>query len=511
MDSRLETLLDVIPPARRALAIPIIALSTVVSRDGESVYASADTLFKGAVFGRDSLEVADDLIDIRPKLVGNILGRMVQLQGYKHDDKSEEEPGKIIHEYRNVIVDGKPIDEASHRIFRRLSEQWGGDEHEMAYYGSVDSTPHFLRTLERYRRRYGDDILERRIIRRDGEIVSVREAAQAATSWIMSKLVESESGFVEYKRINPHGIQNQVWKDSNEFYVHEDKKPANSDMPISSIEVQGLTYDALLAAARIFPKDAKAYHLAAEELRVKVIDTLWQEDRQYFALGTDYDEKGNLRVITTPTANPASLLDTKFFDTLPPEAHKKYVRGIVRNIMSKDFLTDAGIRSRSLKSADLVDFWDYHGSHVSWPKETYDIAKGLSRQGMPKLGRQLENRLLNIVLKSSQYPEFVYVDDWGRVLTGAPTTRTHGEVIFVEGTNTPERLQAWTVSAVFAIVNRRMQAKVSRAKPRRQEPWQRDLEKEVISKIPYVNRYINPLKLLMKYPTYTYALKNIKE
>ncbi|MDB5171058.1 MAG: glycogen debranching enzyme, partial [Candidatus Saccharibacteria bacterium] len=421
-----------IPQPKDAQVIPALALRSVTSKSGAGVYASSDTLFKGAVFGRDSLEVAEDLLLIKPRLVRNILLTLGRLQGQEYNTENEEEPGKIIHEYRSTVVDGKPIDDISLSIFRNLSQKWGGDDRTMAYYGSVDATPHFLRTLGMYTNAYGESFLDRKIHQKGDGNVSLREVAQRSSKWLLQKIAVSESGLVEYKRQNPHGIENQVWKDSKEFYVHEDKQRANHDAPIASIEVQGLAYDGLMAAAtRFFPDTADTYRNAAHVLRDQTIEHLWQNDRNAFALGLDYDPDGQIRIIRTATANPAALLDTGFFDDLPPKMRQKYVTAIAQDITSGNFLTDAGIRSRSLSEAHLVDHWDYHGSYVSWPKETYDIAKGMRRQGFPKLARQLENRLLNVWLRNRSYPEFVYVDELGRVLAGPPSTHSHGELTIV--------------------------------------------------------------------------------
>jgi hypothetical protein len=60
---------------------PVLALRTVTSKNGLGVYASSDRLFRGAVFGRDSLEVAEDLMYLRPKLVERILLTLGSLQG----------------------------------------------------------------------------------------------------------------------------------------------------------------------------------------------------------------------------------------------------------------------------------------------------------------------------------------------------------------------------------------------------------------------------------------------
>lgn len=504
--NQINRLVGQIPSINKALPLPSLALSTVVSRDGRSVYASSDTLFKGAVFGRDSLEVADDLLSVKPGLAHNILLTMGRLQGLENNGTNEEQPGKIVHEYRQTELDGKPIDSTSMQIFQELARKWGGTDSELAYYGSVDATPHFMRTLGAYCLRHGTAILSESVIQRDGNKVDMLHVAAGATTWLLGQLANAKSGLLEYKKLNPHGISNQVWKDSEEFYVHEDGQQANHNRPIASIEVQGLAYDALITAAQLWPDQSTDYTSRAHTLRDQTIKYLWQPDRRYFALGLDYDSENKLRTITTPTANPAALLDTGFFDDLPTEDRRHYVSALVERITSKDFLTNGGVRSRSLDMAHLVPFWDYHGSYVSWPKETYDIAKGMRRQGFDSLSRQLENRLLNIVLKTREYPEFVYVDGWGRLLTGKPSTHAHGNIVFVQGTNVPERLQAWTVSALMAIVSGRGRAGSNGKKTAAVMPWQHDLQNRIMSHIPHVDVHINPLKLWLQYPTHKYHL-----
>jgi len=501
-------LFDVLPPARRVWAIPDLALASVTSKDRMAVYASSDSLYRGAIFGRDSLEVAEDLLTVKPKLVHNILLTLGRLQGTKENGANEEEPGKIIHEYRNTNIDGEQIRGKQLEIFEQLSAKWGGNNQELAYYGSIDATPQFLRTLGMYCLQHGDAILDETVLQRNGETKTMREVAHAAVSWLTGKLAVSKSGLVEYRRINPRGISNQVWKDSEEFYVHENGQLANHDSPIASIEVQGLAYDGLLAAATFFPAKATFYTQAAEKLRDRTLELLWQEDRRYFALGIDFDNDDKLRVIETKTANPASLLDTAFFDGLQPGESERYISAIIRTMMSPDFLTNAGIRSRALSAGHLFKEWDYHGSFVTWPKETYDIAKGFRRQGFPLLARQLENRLLNLVIKNHEYPEFVYVDDWGQVLGGAPVIRKHGNARSVPGINKPERIQAWTVSAIMAIVNRRLKEKFSRTRKGSAQTWQTEYEKYILQRIPLVDRYLNPLTLRGRYPTFKYRLDN---
>jgi glycogen debranching enzyme len=501
-----QTLTTHLPKLPPRITLPSLALLSVTSRSGMGVYASSDTLYKGAVFGRDSLEVAEDLMELKPRLVRNILLTLASLQGTRTDKIKEEEPGKIIHEYRTVEVDGKAISGMSLRIFKELSNKWGGSDQEMAYYGSVDATPHFLRVLGQYCEENTKAILDEEVTLNNGNSETVRNIAFNAVEWIIEKLAESKSGLLEYHKQNPHGISNQVWKDSEEFYVHSDGQPVNHNLPIASIEVQALVYDGLIAASKIL--DKTIYVQQAEKVRDLTIKKLWLLKEKYFALGLDYTENNEERVIKTLTANQGALLDSGFFDNLDPNISRIYITAIVRTIMSQDFLTDAGIRSRALKEAALVNHWDYHGSFVTWSKESYDIAKGLRRHGFPLLSKQIENRILNVCLRYKAYPEFVYVDSMGRVLASPPSSRTHGDFMMVEATNTPERIQAWTVSAVMSIVSRRLKAKLSLKPKTKNEQWQSHMDKQMYSLIPHVDRFINPITLRARYPSYFYKLRN---
>ncbi len=483
---------------------PAQALNSVTSKSGLGVYASSDRLFKGAVFGRDSLEVADDLMYYKPKLVRRILLTIASLQGEKSNSINEEEPGKIIHEYRTPIVDGKPLNATSRDIYERLSAIWGGSDDSLAYYGSVDATPHFIKTLANYCQIYGLEILTERVKLRSGRRESLVIIMEDAISWLTKHLDKSKSGLVEYKRLNPRGIENQVWKDSNEFYIHKNGQLANHSQPIASVEVQSTAYDALTLAGEILPSHKQRLSRYADRLARLVIDRLWLPDKDYFALGIDFTSKGQPRVIQTITANPASMLDSMIFDKLPSREKQRYVSALVREIMGTSFLTDAGIRSRALSEAELIGFWDYHGSFVTWPKETYDVAKGLRRQHLPALATELENRLLNITRAARAYPEFFYVDERGRVL-GMPTkNRYHGDVIAVDSSNKPEKIQAWTVSAVASILYYRQDKMTDDD----QAEWQADLEKEVLQHIPHVPLLRGRTALGARYPSYPYEVRN---
>src|SRR5215471_11650203 len=80
------------------------------------------------VFGRDSLTVALVVADLFPRLLETTVLYLAGIQGREFEALREEEPGRIVHETRDVETDGI----------------WG-----FPYYGAVDSTPLFIRAAVR--------------------------------------------------------------------------------------------------------------------------------------------------------------------------------------------------------------------------------------------------------------------------------------------------------------------------------------------------------------------------
>src|SRR5262245_29535845 len=83
------------------------ALDGLLSAQGWA-YASAaavDVLDPGrfhALFGRDSLICALQVLPVRPDLARATLRALAAVQGVIDDAETDEEPGKILHEFRPV-------------------------------------------------------------------------------------------------------------------------------------------------------------------------------------------------------------------------------------------------------------------------------------------------------------------------------------------------------------------------------------------------------------------------
>lgn len=473
----------------------LLALERVLSPTGFP-YASGFHLFKDAHFGRDSLEVAEDLLEVRPDIALTVIHRLADLQGIATDRLTEEEPGKIHHEYRALTLDGKPVDAESRAIFRSLAQHWRLADSpealdaltEQIYYGTVDATPLYVRLVARYCAVRGKAILDAECNPRNGgKPITIRESVRRAVEWIVGAIEGSDLGLLEFRRMNPKGHRFQAWKDGTTSYLHTDGTFANYNGPIASIEVQGLAYDALMAAPALLDDDVpvegdRLQHLG-DGLREAVLKHFWMPDEQYFAMALDREpDTGAVRQIRTITSNPAALLDSGIFDRMPGSERERVVGAIVRRIYGDEFLTPVGVRCTSLRHQDMLDYAAYQSSHTVWHKETYDIAKGLRDQGFPNLAGDLETRLLNAINLTAAATEFLYVLPDGCAdldpFDGQPGTDS--EEIF--GTNIPENDQAWSISAALAIKWRRGHGKDEGWS----SGWQRAIEDEKRRTIPPV-------------------------
>ena len=439
------------------------ALASITSPSGFP-YASNGPLFRDGQFGRDSLETAEDLLELRPEIARAVILRLAELQGDRYDPRTGEEPGKIHHEYRALSMGRTPVAEESVAIFRSLAHEWHlaeTDEEllaldELANYCTVDATPLYVRLVDRYCARFGPDILDQTYVPHrtafEGTRGTIRGAVCAAIGWITHLLESSDLGLLEWDRQAPWAHRFQAWKDGATSYLHADGTLANFNGPMASIEVQGLTYDALQAALTLPLGDGApgSHHIAALAARLQrqTLELFWMPDEQYFAMALDRDpHTGDVRPLRVVTSNPGALLDSSIFDSLAADERERYVRPVVTRVFSDELLTSVGIRCTCRSGKDLLAYPAYQSSYTVWHKETIDVAKGLRRQGFPHLADELERRLINVVNLAGPR-EFIYVLPDGRFgpIPGASGKQT----VRIRSTNIPENEQAWTVAGTVA-------------------------------------------------------------
>src|SRR3954447_25357030 len=120
-------------------AADVPELGRVLSDEGWP-YASAPSVEPGdpgrfhALFGRDSLITSLQLLLVRPDIARATLRALAALQGRRDDPGTQEEPGKIGHEFRAAPPPSF------------LDRGWP-DRGEFRYYGTADATSWFCVVL----------------------------------------------------------------------------------------------------------------------------------------------------------------------------------------------------------------------------------------------------------------------------------------------------------------------------------------------------------------------------
>ena len=301
-------------------------------------YVAAGAPWFMTLFGRDSQLTAWMTLPLDGDLAMGTLRELADVQGRVVDPATEEEPGRILHEFRR----GPAVHQAL-----------GGNR----YYGTVDATPLFVMLLAEAER-WGAD--------RDA-VAALLPAADAAMRWMDDYGDRDGDGFVEYHRSSDHGLVNQGWKDSGDGI--NDAGGNLARLPIALCEVQGYAYGARLARAYLAdrfgdPNAAAYWRERAAELRTAFADAFWVPQRGYFAVALD----GAKRSVDALTSNVGHLLWTGIVDD---EKAARTIHALAGAAM------DSGFGLRTLAS-DMGAYnpMSYHNGSV-WPHDTAICIAGL--------------------------------------------------------------------------------------------------------------------------------------
>ena len=307
----------------------------------EGLYPYGGIPWYVAPFGRDALITSLEFLPWFPEVARGTLGFLAAYQGTKVDEFTEEEPGRIFHEYRHGEM---------------------ANCHEVPfipYYGTIDATPLFLITLEQYVR-WTNDITF---------LTRHWPNAEAAAHWMRDYGDVDGDGFLEYAKMSDRGLVNQGWKDSWDSVMHADGNLAPP--PIALCEVQGYAYAAYLAMAYLAGRlgkhdEAREWERHAETLRAKFLRQFWWEDEHLFYLALD----GEKRPCKVVSSNAGQCLWTGI---VPDEL----ADGMVSRLMSRDMYTEWGIRTLSSHAARYNPM-SYHNGSV-WPHDTALAGAGFAR------------------------------------------------------------------------------------------------------------------------------------
>ncbi len=321
------------------------------------------------LFGRDSLISAWQMLKADPSIARATLRTLAKHQGKTVNPKAEEEPGKILHEFR---FDPKSQAELPH---------W-----DFPYYGSVDSTPLFIIIAGEYFQKTSDETF----------LLQIWDNILAAFRWIRDHGDKDGDGYVEYKRQNPYGLFHQGWKDG--FKNHLKIKP-----PVAIVEAQGYTYAAyqnLIFLERELGKNyvAKEALARSEVLKQNFNEDFWMKEESFFALGLN----GEKRRRETVTSNPGHLLFTGIVD-------QDKIEAVVSRLFESDLWTPYGIRNHSVKDSDF-DPYSYHTGSV-WPHDNWIIYKGLQNLGFNLHADRIKKALLRAFREIGKIPELYAVEN----------------------------------------------------------------------------------------------------
>jgi glycogen debranching enzyme len=318
-------------------------LRMMTSRTKDGMYPYAGVPWFNAVFGRDGIITAREMLWVDPSLARGVLRTLAATQSKEWSDARDAEPGKIVHEMRRGEM-------------ATLGEVPYG-----CYYGTADATPLFVMLARDY---WGAT----------GDIETIRKLWPSildALAWIDEHGDADGDGFVEYERRAGRGPLHQGWKDSADSVFHANGEAAEG--AIALCEVQAYAYAARKAVselASLLGEAERSQHerVAAERFRERFLDRFWCADLGTFALALD----GEKRLCRVKTSNAGHCL-------FAGVATEQQAAAVSANLMAADSFSGWGIRTVSAQERRYNPM-SYHNGSV-WPHDTAIAAAGMARYG----------------------------------------------------------------------------------------------------------------------------------
>ena len=347
-----------------------------------------------ALFGRDSLICSLQVLPERPEVARATLRALARTQGRSKHPGTLEEPGKIGHEFR----DEPPS---------QFVESGWPPEGPFAYYGTSDATSWFLVLLAAL----GDRALASEL----------EESWRAAGEWLAGAL-ERGGGFVRCAAGSWGALSQQGWRDAIDPVSAQDHggilrvdgtAPAS---PLADVDSQAAAHAGLRALARL-SGEGRWERLAAE-LRER-LGALGCEAMAVEPDGT---------IVPGAGSQLGWLLWADALDGAARDA-------AVDRLCSPDVLCAHGLRTLSSDSPVFAP-GHYHRGSV-WPFDSWIGWGGLRAAGRVEEAERVRAGVLSALEQLGRAPELYAVSEDGAV-SGVPLSN---------------RVQAWTVGAIWALRN----------------------------------------------------------
>ncbi len=353
----------------RVLARGMHDLIMMCTPTAEGLYPYGGIPWYACPFGRDALITSLEFLPWFPEVARGTLAFLMAHQGRKEDRFTEEQPGRILHEYRSGEM-------ANCREIPFIP-----------YYGSIDATPLFLMLFDAYIR-WTNDI----------EFLKAHWAnAQAAAQWMQTYGDRDGDTFLEYAKTSETGLVNQGWKDSWDSVSYRDGHLG--EPPIALCEVQGYAYAAYRAmsylAGRLgLHEDQEHWNQIAQTLQLNFLRAFWWEGEFTFYLALD----GQKRPCDVVASNAGHCL----WSGIVPE---EWGQSVVERLLAGDMYTEWGIRTLSERE-QRYNPMSYHNGSV-WPHDTAIVGAGLARLGRKQKTGELLGHLYGVSLyyEGARLPE----------------------------------------------------------------------------------------------------------
>jgi glycogen debranching enzyme len=381
--------------------VPVPGLDDLLGPEGFP-HASSTSVEPGdpgryhALFGRDALITALQVLPERPDVARATLHALAARQGTKDDPVTDEEPGKVPHEVWAERPDHLPA-------------EWPNP-----YYGTADATSLFLHVASLT----GDPTTAGAAAAGAGASDDGARGWEQAGAWLLGAL-ERGGGLVRYgPRRAPSGLAQQGWRDVTE---EETARTAGSGIvrpdgtfpaaPVADADVQAAAVAGLRALHRLSGEDAHAEALDA--LVARVTDAFG--DGETIALEAD----------GTKVPGAGSHLGWLLWAGIRTDA-------IVDRLTRPDVLTAHGLRTLSDAHPQFRPD-AYHRGSV-WPFDSWLGWGGLRAAGAGAEAERVRTGVLAALDALGRFPELYAVHaDGPRAIPAS------------------NRVQAWTVGARFAL------------------------------------------------------------
>ena len=375
----------------------------MTSRTEEGIYPYAGVPWFNAIFGRDGIITARQLLWVDASIARGVLRTLAGRQSREWSDARDAEPGKIVHEVRTGEM--AALDEVPYGC----------------YYGTADATPLFVMLAREYHAVTGDT----------ETICELWPALERALAWIDDHGDADGDGFIEYQRRSDGGPLHQGWKDSSDSVFHADGTAAEG--PIALCEVQAYAYAARRGIAELASllgegELAQRQREKAEALRQRFLDRFWWDEPGTFVLALD----GNKRPCRVKTSNAGHCLFAGI-------ATEEQAATVASTLMADDSFSGWGVRTLSADERRYNPM-SYHNGSV-WPHDTAIIAAGMARYG----AREPVLKLLDALFRASV---FMDLNRMPELFCGFHARQGQGPTLYPMACAP----QAWAAGTVFLML-----------------------------------------------------------